>query len=146
MSPKIDTPYLWIGPLCLVPFLSYYRSSWSDHYTAFINCCKKNSIATITRLRSLKLLIAKTPLLHMLYFMNWLNHEFWTRTGGWEFDCSHGAGTSSPSYWHQVEDQVPIPVGWMICFLLMTFVTVQRLCVNIHIFIYTHAFFIWNML
>ena len=36
----------------------------SDHYTASINCCKKHSIATITQLRSLELLIAKTPLLH----------------------------------------------------------------------------------
>ena len=37
----------------------------SGHYTASINCCK-----TITQLWSLKLLIAKTPLLHMLYFTN----------------------------------------------------------------------------
>ena len=42
----------------------------SGHYTASINCCKKHSIATITQLRSLELLIAKTPLLHMLYYMN----------------------------------------------------------------------------
>ena len=40
----------------------------SGHYTASINCCKnKHSIATITQLRSLELLTAKTPLLHMLY-------------------------------------------------------------------------------
>ena len=38
----------------------------SGHYTASINCCKKHSIATITKLRSLELLI-KTPLLHILY-------------------------------------------------------------------------------
>ena len=42
----------------------------SGHYTASINCCKKHSIATITHLRSLELLIAKSPLLHMLYYMN----------------------------------------------------------------------------
>ena len=58
---------------------------------------KKHSITTTTKLQSLKLLIAKIPLLHMLYFMNWLTYEFWTRTGGWEFDYSHGTGTSSPS-------------------------------------------------
>ena len=34
----------------------------------------------------------------MLYFMNWLIYQFWTRTGGWEFDYPHGAGTSYPSY------------------------------------------------
>ena len=92
----------------------------SGHYTASINCCKKHSIATITQLRSLELLTAITPLLHMLYYMNWLTHDFWTRTGGWEFDRSHGTGTSSPSHWQQVEEQAPKPVGWMMCFLLMT--------------------------
>ena len=94
---------------------------------------KKNYIATITQLWSLELLTAKTPLLHMLYYMNWLIHDFCTRTGGWEFDRSHGAGTSSPSHWQQVEEQAPKPVGWMMCFLLMTFVPVQKLCVNIYI-------------
>ena len=63
---------------------------------------------------------------------------FWTRTWGWEFDCSHGAGTSSPSHWQQVEEQAPKPVGWMICFLLMTFVPVRKLCVYIYIYIYMH--------
>ena len=39
------------------------------------------------------------------------------------------AGTSSQSHWQQVEEQAPKPVGWMMCFLLMTFVPVQKLCV-----------------
>ena len=116
----------------------------SGHYTAPINCCKKHSIATITQLRSLELLTAKSLLLHMLYYMNWLTHDFWTRTGGWEFDRSHGAGTSSPSHWQHVEEQAAKPVGWMMCFLLMTFVPVQKLCVNIYIYIY--AFYIWVLL
>ena len=106
------------------------------HYTASINCCEKHSIATITQLRSLELLTAKTPLLHMLYYRNWLTYEFWTQPGGWEFDRSHGAGTSSPSHWQQIEEQAPKPVGWMMCFLLMTFVPVQKLCVNIYVYIY----------
>ena len=93
---------------------------------------QKIIVATITQLRRLELLIAKTSLLHMLYYMNWMTYEFWTRTGGWEFDRSHGAGTSSPSHWQQVEEQAPKSVGWMMCFLLMTFVPVQKLCVNIH--------------
>ena len=107
----------------------------SGHYTGSINCCKKHSIATITQLRSLELLITNTLLLHMLYYMNWLTHDFGTRTGGWEFDRSHGAGTSSPSHWQQVEEQAPKPVGWMMCFLLMTLVPVQKLCVNVYIYI-----------
>ena len=108
----------------------------SGHYTASINCCKKHSIATITKLRSLELLI-KTPLLHILYYINGLTHDFWTRTGGWEFDRSHGAGTSSPSHWQQVEEQAPKPVGWTMCFLLMTLFPVQKLCVHICIYMCT---------
>ena len=69
----------------------------------------------------------------MLYYMKWLTYEFWTRTGGWEFDHSHGAGTSSSSHRQQVEEQAPKSVGWMLCFLLMTFVPAQKLCVNIYI-------------
>ena len=55
---------------------------------------------------------------------------FWTRTGGWEFDRSHGAGTSSPSHWQQVEEQAPKPVGWIMCFLMMTFVNCVLLSGN----------------
>ena len=113
----------------------------SGHYTASINCCKKkHSIPTITQLRSLELLTARAPLLHMLYHMNWLTHAFWTRTGGWEFHRPHGAGTSSPSHWQQVEEQAPKPVSWMMCFLLMTFVPVRKLCVNIFIYIYVFVY------
>ena len=101
---------------------------------------KKHSIATITKLRSLELLI-KTPLLHILYYINGLTHDFWTRTGGWEFDRSHGAGTSSPSHWQQVEEQAPKPVGWTMCFLLMTLVPVQKLCVNIYVYICVHSLY-----
>ena len=101
----------------------------------------KHSNATITKLRSLELLI-KTPLLHILYYINGLTHDFGTRTGGWEFDRSHGAGTSSPSHWQQVEEQAPKPVGWTMCFLLMTLIPVQKLCVNIYVYIYACTFLI----
>ena len=101
---------------------------------------KKHSIATITKLWSLELPI-KTPLLHILYYINGLTHDFWTRTGGWEFDRSHGTGTSSPSHWQQVEEQAPKPVGWTMCFLLMTLVPVQKLCVYIYIYIYIYMYF-----
>ena len=116
----------------------------AGHYTASINCCKKCYIATITQLRSLELLTAKSRLLHMLYYMNWLTYDFWTRTGGWEFDRPHGAGTSSPSHWQQVVEQAPKPVGWMMCFLLMTFIPVQKLCVNIYIYIYATSIFLYE--
>ena len=76
----------------------------------------------------------------MLYYMNWLTHDFWTRTEGWEFDRSHGAGTSSPFHWQQVEKQASKPVGWMMCFLLMTFVPVKKLCFNEYIYIYIYIY------
>ena len=53
-----------------------------------------------------------------------------------------GAGTSSPSHWQQVEEQAPKPVGWMMCFPLMTLVPVQKLCVNIYVYIYVCTFLI----
>ena len=105
----------------------------SGHYTASINCCIKHSIATITKVRSLELLI-KTPLLHILFYINGLTHDFWTRTGGWEFDRSHGAGTSFPSHWQQVKEQAPKPVGWTMCYLLMTLVP-EALCYCICMYI-----------
>ena len=100
---------------------------------------KKHSIATITKLRSSELLI-KTPLQHILYYINGLTHAFWTQPGVWELDRSHGAGTSSPSHWQQVEEQAPKPVGWTMCFLLMTLVPFQKLCVNIYVYIYIYIY------
>ena len=63
-------------------------------------------------------------LLYCICYIIWIDWHMilWTRTGGWEFDCSHDVGTSSPSHWQQVEEQARKPVGWMMCFLLMTFV------------------------
>ena len=91
-----------------------------------ISCCIleriRGALCNLSCRNTIQSPTAKTPLLHMLYCMNWLTHDFWTRTGGWEFDRSHGAGTSSPSHWQQVEEQAPKPVGCMMCFLLMTFV------------------------
>ena len=74
-----------LGPLkfSLQAVTDHHGSSiHSGHYTASINCCKTHSIATITQLWSLELLTAKSPLLHMLYYINWLTYGFWTRTGG----------------------------------------------------------------
>ena len=34
-----------------------------------------------------------------------------------------------------VEEQAPKPVGWTMCFLLMTLVPVQKLCLNIYVYI-----------
>ena len=66
--------------------------------------------------------------------MNWLTHDL---------DSNRRVGVRSlPWRWHilsiplkQVEEQAPKPVSWMMCFLLRTFVPVQKLCVNIYIYI-----------
>ena len=72
----------------------------SGHYTASIKCCKKHSIATITKLRSLGLLI-KTPLLHILYYINELTHflDPNRRVGVW----------SLPWRWHTLS--IPLTTG-----------------------------------
>ena len=65
-------PKVMLGPLkfSLRATIDHHGPSiHSGHYTASINCCK-NIVAATTKLRSLKLLIAKAPLLHMLYSMN----------------------------------------------------------------------------
>ena len=135
-----------LGPLkfSLRATIDYHGPSMhSGHNTASINCWKKFNCNDHT-ITEFGIIDSKTPLLHMLYYMKWLTHDFWTRTGGWEFDRSHGAGTSSPSHWQQVEEQAPKPVGWMMCFLLMTFVPVQKLCVNKYtcmLFYMTSVFF-----
>ena len=143
-SPKILIPMdttVRLGPLkfSLRATIDHHGPSvHTGHYTASINCCKKILLQRSRNYGVWNYWQQKTPLLHMLYYMNWLTHDFWTQTGGWEFNRSHGAGTSSPSHWQQVEEQAPKPVGWIMCFLLMTFVPVQKLCVNIYIYIYMH--------
>ena len=41
--------------------------------------------------------------------------------------------------------QAPKSVGWMMCFLLMTFVPVQKLCANVHIYIYIYIYMLFYM-
>ena len=153
MSPKINAPYLWIWSLDLVAWNLAYGVLYIIMDRLYIpviilhlSIFAKKSIATITKLRSLELWTTKTPVLHMLYYMNWWTHNLCTRTGGWEFDRSHGSGISSPSHWQQVEEQAPTPVGWIMWFLLMTSVPVQKFCVNLYIYICAFLYefcFLW---
>ena len=106
---------------------------------------EKHSIATITQLRSFELLITKTPLLHNLYYMNWLTHEFWDsnrRVGVW----------SLPRGWHILS--IPSKTGRgtsaETCGLDDVFppddlgIRPEALCWYIYICIY--AFLIWDLL
>ena len=98
-------------------------SIYFGHYTASINCCKQKFYCNDHKITEFWI-TDKNSSTAYIYHINGLTHDFWTRTGGWEFDRSHGAGTSSPSHWQQVEEQAPKPVGWTMCFLLMTLVPV----------------------
>ena len=60
-------------------------SMYSGNYTAPINCCKKKTIATTAKIRGLKWLIPKTPLMLMWKCIKGLHNAFRTRPGGWEF-------------------------------------------------------------
>ena len=66
-SIPMDTT-IWLGPLKFslraTTCIDHHGPSiHSGHYTASINCCKKNSITTITS----GIIDNRTPLLHMLY-------------------------------------------------------------------------------
>ena len=72
-------------------------SIYCGHDTASINCCEKSFYRndhTITEFGIIDSKNSSTEYV-ILYL---LTHDFWTRTGGWEFDHSHGAGTSCPSH------------------------------------------------
>ena len=113
----------------------------SGHYTASINFRKKPFYCNDHKITEFELTDKNTSTAYTVLY-KWLTHDFWTRIGGREFDRSHGAGTSSPSHWQQGEEQAPKPVGWTMCFLLMTLVPIQKLCVNIYICIYICTFLI----
>ena len=121
---------VWLGPLkfCLRATIDHHGPSiHSGHYTAPINLsivAKKTFYCNGHAMTEFGIIDSKNSFTAYVYYMNWLTHDFWTRTGGWEFDRSHGVGTSSPSHWQKVEEQAPKPVGWIMCFLLMTFVPV----------------------
>ena len=108
MSPKIDAPYLWtvgLGPLkfSLRATIDHHGPSiHSGHYTASINCCKKkHSIATIPQLRSLELLMAKTPLLHVILY---------ELIDIWVLDSNRRVGVwSLPWRWHILS--IPLTTG-----------------------------------
>ena len=118
IHPKIGAPCVRLGPL------KFSLRATIDHHGPSIHY-----ITTITQLRSLELLTAKTHLLHMLYYMNWLTHDFWTRTRGWEFDRSHGTDTSSPSHMSSVFFGLPI-----VSCSLMIIVWYQDACDFWHLF------------
>ena len=133
-SIPMDTTFR-LGPLkfSLRATIDHHGPSiHSGHYNASINCCKN--------ILRLELLTAKTPLLHMLYYMNWLIHYFWTRTGGWEGALAHPLHPID----NRSRNRRRTPVGWMMCFLPMTFVPrpealyiYMYVCMFIYIYIYT---------
>ena len=123
----------------------------SGHFTAYINWCKKQySIATITQLRfctSLELLIIKTPLLHMLYYMNWLTHDF-----GLEQECGSLIAPMALAHpLHPIDNRSRnkrqnLWVGWCVSSWWPWFPSRNSVLIYICIYIYIYAFLIWVLL
>ena len=108
----------------------------SGHYTASINCCKKKPFCCndhtitefgITDKNSSTAYVIWYELIDTWFLDSNRRMGVWSLSWRWP---------SSPSHSKQVEEQAPKPVCWTMCFLLMTLVPVQKLCVNIHINIY----------
>ena len=101
----------------------------SGHYTVSINCKK---IYILQRSHNYGVWnYWQQKLLYCIYYTIWID---WHMIFGLEQEVGVW---SLPWRWHilsilltTVEGQAPKPVGWMRCFLLMTFVPVQKLCVN----------------
>ena len=68
-----------------------------DFNTASINCCKKTFYCNDHKITEFGITDKNSSTAYIILY-KLLTHDFWTRTGGWEFDRSHGAGTSSPSH------------------------------------------------
>ena len=111
----------------------------SGHYTASINCCKKTFYCNDHKLRSLELLI-KTPLLHISYYIMDCHMIFRLEQEGGSLIAP--MALAHPLHPIDNRSQAPKPVGWTMCFLLMTLVPVQKLCVNIYVYIYVCTFLI----
>ena len=80
-------------------------SVYSGHYATSANSCR-NFYCNYSKSMEFEMIyIKKTSATAyvIIYEMNWLSNGFWTRTGGWEFNYSHGVGTFSPSHSKQVE-------------------------------------------
>ena len=107
----------------------------SGHYTASINCCKITFYCNDNTITQFGITDNKNSSTAYVILYELIDTWFLDSSRGVEFWSPHGAGTSYPSHWQQVEEQAPKPVGWMMCFLLMTLVPVQKLCVNIYIYI-----------
>ena len=103
----------------------------SGHYTASINCCKKTFYCNDHKITEFGITDKNSSTAYIISY-KWIDTWFLDSNRRVGFDRSHGAGTSSPSHWQQVEEQAPKPVGWTMCFHLMTLVPVRKLCVNIY--------------
>ena len=103
----------------------------SGHYTASINCCKKTFYCNDHKITEFGITDKNSSTAYIVLYK-------WIDT--WFLDSNRRVGVrslpSSPSHWQQVEEQALKPVGWTMCFLLMTLVPVRKLCVNIYVYIY----------
>ena len=113
----------------------------SGHYTASINCCKKTFYCNDITITEFGFIDSKNSSIAYVILYELIDI--------WVLDSNRRVGVWSLLWrWHILS--IPLTtglgtgaenVGWMMCFLLMTFVPVQKLCVNIYIYIYMHSLY-----
>ena len=79
-------------------------SIYSGHYTTSVNCCNRTFYCNDNKITEFDMINTKNSSTAYVVIYKLITQCFWTGTGGWEFNHSHGAGTSSPSHKQQVEE------------------------------------------
>ena len=132
-----------LGPLKLslrVAIDHHGPSLHSGHYTASLNCwkkfyCNNNKITQFEIIDSKNSSTAYVILYELtdLWVLDSNRRvEIWSFRWRWyilSILLRAGRGISAK------------PVGWMMCFVWMTFYLVQKLCVNINLFIHMHSLY-----
>ena len=112
---------------------------------------KKHFIATITQLRSLDLLTTKTPLLHMLCYMNWLTHDFGLEKEGWSLIAPIALAHPLHPIDNRSENRRRnLWVGWCVSswwplFPSRSFVLMDTYIIYIYIYIYIYVCMLFYM-
>ena len=87
-----------------------------------------------------------TQLLYCICYTIWIESHmiFGLEQEGWSLIAPMALAHPLHPIDNRFEEQAPKPVGWMMWFLLMTFVPIQKLCVNKYIYALLYEFcFIW---
>ena len=111
----------------------------SGHYTASINCCKKTFYCNDHKITEFGITDKNSSTAYIILYK-------WIFT--WFLDSNRRVGVwSLPWRWHILS--IPLTIGrgtsaetcgWTMCFLLMSLVPVQKLCVYIYVYVFIQYF------